>query len=575
MNVHKHFINTPLAPPFFYSNRGCFVSLEIYQLSGKLAVRKARKSGAYQKVRIGREMRAYKNFILSSHMRRNWALSSRPTGCAHRELAGAAPSGHWARRAEGKPSAGAGLGAARRRNRFLPRLANAARPIGKAPSRVQGRDFSRSRAKPSLQPSALRLWGRAPEAWRRPGAQRARGGLEGRRSCRHSLAIGLADSGCRSGRHTFKKFYFKKTIINNISRQKKHTFAMIKGYKMIILRPLLKFSRFEFLKFCEFWYLPIVPDFTNFNVCFRRNNLRLQFIPYLKIFLNLNLSQKIDQFQQILKLENQYLQLILKKIHGGTFYGETPGLLDRPPKGGLGRSGRALAPQGHLAMARCCGARYPSVPGKLDPRLPLGLPTLSFTPSKSSAELGCRPLCGDGREGAIHPSPWGRGHGEASRPRHHPGSSPRVRCHRPSTFGEATKGFQGAPLGLSGKPSAPSPWRMRPPSARLSPNGLDLQAQLPASAGGHHKAKPSRLGANAVSGKFSLCTKPDGKRLSTHVSPKSWCFLQDFRKNYFFYFPKIFQYLIIHNFYYLVSKKISFNEISCIFQKLKPQSKSK
>lgn len=388
---------------------------------------------------------------------------------------------------------------------------------------------------------------------------------------------------------------------------------MIKGYKMIILRPLLKFSRFEFLKFCEFWYLPIVPDFTNFNVCFRRNNLRLQFIPYLKIFLNLNLSQKIDQFQQILKLENQYLQFILKKIHGGTFYGETPGLLDRPPKGGLGPEGGVLAQQS--AMARGCGERYPSVPAKRDPRLPLGLPTVTFTPSQSSAELGRRPLCADGTEGAIRPSalcPQASPKAKSRRPVGVPATpSARVPRDRPSTFGEAPQGFQGAPLRPSSKLSAASPWRMgqsqssgrpswgkgqasfasplekclraeqtsggrkaRPPEDR-SIGMPNRQAQLPASAGCHtrHKAKPPSSGANAVSGKFSLCTKPDGKRLRAHVSPKS--FLHDYRKNYFFYFPKIFQYLIIHNFYYLVSKKISFNEISCIFQKLKPQSKSK
>ena len=181
--------------------------------------------------------------------------------------------------------------------------------------------------------------------------QRRRTGL-GPSSCRHSSAIGLeaspSDSGGRSGRHTFKKFYFKKTIIDNISRQKKHTFSINQGYKMIILRPLLQFSRFEFLKFCEFWYLPIIPDFTNFNVCFRRNNLRLQFIPYLKIFLNLNLFQKIDQFQQILKLENQYLQFILKKIHGGTFYGETAGQALGPfgAPSGQKRQGPFGAPSG-------------------------------------------------------------------------------------------------------------------------------------------------------------------------------------------------------------------------------------
>ena len=274
-----------------------------------------------------------------------------------------------------------------------------------------------------------------------------------------------------TGRHTFKKFYLKKKIIDNISHQKKHTFLMIKDdNKMMILRPLLKFSRFEFLKFCEFWSLPIIPDFTNFNVYFRRNNLRLQLIPYLKIFLNLNLFQKIDQFQQILQLENQYLQFFFKKIHGATFYGEA-----------AGRLGRAF---------------------------------------KGDAPLGGRPQ-------AASPS--------------------------------KPKGPRFGPLGQRGKKRVPL-------SQRLKTEGW----KPPSS---------SRSRANTVSGTFSLLTDPARGPFGTPVSPKNRCLFYDYRKNYFFYFPKIFQYLIIHNFYYFVSKKISFKEIYCILKKLKekdgPQSKSK
>jgi len=320
-------------------------------------------------------------------------------------------------------------------------------------------------------------------------------------------------------RHTFKKFYLKKNIIDNISRQKKQTFLMIKDdNKMIILRPLLKFSRFEFLKFCEFWSLPIIPDFTNFNVCFRRNNLRLQFIPYLKIFLNLNLFQKIDQFQQILQLENQYLQFFLKKIHGATFYGEAAGRQGRTLKYTDKGEGQQLAAQGDLARARCgegqpcCakGERYPPAPAKGPLPLPVAAAS-SITPSKPKGVQAAKSSCGK-------PSPSGR--------------------------------IGRTPLG------GRRPRRRRTDYWKL----------------------PS-LRANAVHGTFSLLTDPARWPFGTHVSPKSCCqyfsLFYDYRKNYFFYFPKIFQYLIIHHFYYFVRKKISFNEISCIFQKLQPQSKSK
>ena len=475
MNVHKHLINILRALPSFYSTLFCIPrNISTFGKTGrdKSAVERCLS-------KIGWKMRACKNFILSSHIRRNWVPCLQRTTC-------------------------------------LQRL---------------GHRFAMS----SL----------------------------------HSSAIGLeaspSDSGGRSGRHTFKKFYFKKTIIDNISRQKKHTFSIIQGYKMIILRPLLQFSRFEFLKFCEFWYLPIIPDFTNFNVCFRRNNLRLQFIPYLKIFLNLNLFQKIDQFQQILKLENQYLQFILKKIHGGTFYGEAAGqalgpfasgstlwgevkrqgpslppnatkslrdvkLMDRPPKGGAPPPARLASP--------------------LRLRSALGLPPASVTPSKSSAQI-YRPSLGP-----LEKHPWGE-------------PKPDGRKARPPAGLEASPSPRRS-IGIPNRTAKPPAFSLSGFSPKCQSLGIALAGRGTRT---RHKAKPPCSGANAVSNKFSLFPTPDRRGFGAHASPKSRCFLHNYRKNYFFYFPKIFQYLIIHNFYYLVSKKISFNEISCIFQKLKPQTK--
>ena len=99
-------------------------------------------------------------------------------------------------------------------------------------------------------------------------------------------------------RHIFKKLYLREF----------HTFQ----YRL--LRPLTKFSRFELLKFCEFWHLPIYPDYSNFHLGFKRNRLRLFFLPYIKIFFNRNYVQKIDQIQKILDFENQYFQYIIQKL---------------------------------------------------------------------------------------------------------------------------------------------------------------------------------------------------------------------------------------------------------------------
>lgn len=97
-------------------------------------------------------------------------------------------------------------------------------------------------------------------------------------------------------RHTCHKFYIKSADSPKL------------------LRPLRKFSRFEFFKFCEFWNLPIYPDLTNLNVRFQRNRLRLQSLPYLKNFFNLNLFKQIDQIQKMINFENEYFQLIIQKF---------------------------------------------------------------------------------------------------------------------------------------------------------------------------------------------------------------------------------------------------------------------
>lgn len=81
-----------------------------------------------------------------------------------------------------------------------------------------------------------------------------------------------------------------------------------------LYRPLLHISRFEFAKFCEFWNLPILPDWTNIQFYYKRNRLRLQFLPYIQFFFNTNLFKKIFQIQKIIAMENKYFQILIKKL---------------------------------------------------------------------------------------------------------------------------------------------------------------------------------------------------------------------------------------------------------------------
>lgn len=98
-------------------------------------------------------------------------------------------------------------------------------------------------------------------------------------------------------RHKFIKIYIK-----------------LNSYNYKIKRPFIDISRFYFLKFCEFWNLPIYIDSTNCSSNFRRNRLRLQLIPYLKNFFNINLLSIVNQTQEIISLENDYFKLMVKKL---------------------------------------------------------------------------------------------------------------------------------------------------------------------------------------------------------------------------------------------------------------------
>ena len=98
-------------------------------------------------------------------------------------------------------------------------------------------------------------------------------------------------------RHRYKKFYLRTCC----------------PFHCQLIRPFLKFSRFELLKLCEFWHFPIYPDSSNVCLGLKRNRLRLFFLPYLKIFFNKNLFQKIDQIQKIVDSENLYFEGVLQK----------------------------------------------------------------------------------------------------------------------------------------------------------------------------------------------------------------------------------------------------------------------
>ena len=79
-----------------------------------------------------------------------------------------------------------------------------------------------------------------------------------------------------------------------------------KTRKLCLIRPILTINRVESLKLTLFWKLPIFIDSTNKITSFRRNRLRHQICPVIKIFFNPKLEIAIFQFAQTANFEKKY-----------------------------------------------------------------------------------------------------------------------------------------------------------------------------------------------------------------------------------------------------------------------------
>lgn len=87
-----------------------------------------------------------------------------------------------------------------------------------------------------------------------------------------------------------------------------------KSKKIYLIRPLLIINRVEVLKLSFFWKLPLFVDLTNNLINFRRNRLRNQIFPILKIFFNPKIELAIDQFIKTANFEKNYFNYQLYKI---------------------------------------------------------------------------------------------------------------------------------------------------------------------------------------------------------------------------------------------------------------------
>ena len=84
--------------------------------------------------------------------------------------------------------------------------------------------------------------------------------------------------------------------------------------KISLIRPLLVFNRFQILNLCVFFRIPIYVDSTNRSINFRRNRLRRQIIPLIKVFFNPKINIILNRFISIIDCENNYFMTHLKWV---------------------------------------------------------------------------------------------------------------------------------------------------------------------------------------------------------------------------------------------------------------------
>ena len=105
-----------------------------------------------------------------------------------------------------------------------------------------------------------------------------------------------------------------ETVINNIIRG-----AGLNGVtgftkckqiqsRLVLIRPLINFSKSEISWLCRLLYLPVWSDNTNYNLDFRRNRTRHELIPYLRNFFNPSIEKSLANFIRLCQQDNEYIK---------------------------------------------------------------------------------------------------------------------------------------------------------------------------------------------------------------------------------------------------------------------------
>lgn len=84
---------------------------------------------------------------------------------------------------------------------------------------------------------------------------------------------------------------------------------------MLIIRPILNFTRYEVTWFCKFFALPWWSDVSNYNNTIHRNRIRYELIPYLQLYFNNRIEANICSFLEKNYQDSEYLKQNTIKIY--------------------------------------------------------------------------------------------------------------------------------------------------------------------------------------------------------------------------------------------------------------------
>lgn len=85
--------------------------------------------------------------------------------------------------------------------------------------------------------------------------------------------------------------------------------------KIKLIKPMLNFTRSDILWFSRHFHLPIWSDFSNFYYCTIRNRTRQELIPYLKLYFQVNIENKIHYLLRNISIDVEYVRQNTIKLY--------------------------------------------------------------------------------------------------------------------------------------------------------------------------------------------------------------------------------------------------------------------